>query len=262
MVLEPSSMDVRRRTEPVAQRPEIGPVVHFDQVCDLMGGNVVEDLGRRHDQPKGEHEVALGGTAAPTRARIAEGELSRVAPDRVGMLRDRRAEPVACHRRQERLDPRALTRVIRYDDAAICKTRRAPGPRGDRPWNAANGRSAPIRAMLGAGARSRWPRTQSARSCRNARASSSGAQTGRLIDTRPSLRETRREKRLARLDRRSTTSIGGSPGRTWVDVPCLRDTRCLRHRVASAVLRARDAGSCGKGFDRPPQYGRWPQFSR
>jgi hypothetical protein len=113
------------------------------------------------------------------------------------------------------------------------------------------GIASPIRAMRGSGAWSRCPRTQSARSRRKASASSSGAQSGRLIETRPSLRETRSENRVARRERRSTTSIGGSPGRIWVDVPGLDDTPHLPCRVRPAAPRPGAPVRAGKALTGP-----------
>lgn len=71
----------------------------------------------------------------------------------------------------------------------------------------------PAAGINACGRSARWPRTQSALSSRNFRASSAGARDGNVSVTRPSSRDTRRLSRRALADRRTATLIGGSPGR-------------------------------------------------
>ena len=88
-----------------------------------------------------------------------------------------------------------------------------PAPRGVPQI----GTQAPILACCGRAAFSRCPRNHPSRSRRKAKASLSGAQSGNDRLTRPSARETRKLKRVARAEGLSEISTGGSPGRTWVE---------------------------------------------
>jgi hypothetical protein len=125
------------------------------------------------------------------------------------------------------------SRAIAVSSALMRGPSRGPGGtsiapftnRADRPVPSVTGRampqigsSAPMPACCAPGASRKCWRTQVSRSLRKASASASGAHVGRLSETRPSDRLTRKENRRARAFRRKSTVTGGSPGRMWVEL--------------------------------------------
>ena len=59
MTLQPGLRLFHVRAELLAERPEVRAVVHFLQVRDLMGGEIIDHRGRRHDDAPGKAEISL-----------------------------------------------------------------------------------------------------------------------------------------------------------------------------------------------------------
>src|SRR5690606_5361772 len=45
--------------------PEIGTVIHFAQVCQLVRDDVVDDIERKMDEPPVQQDIAVAGARAP-----------------------------------------------------------------------------------------------------------------------------------------------------------------------------------------------------
>src|SRR5690349_1389557 len=69
--LEPFLGLVGAGADPVDVAPEAGGVVELAQVSDLVGGQVIQHEGRRHDEPPGEVERSLGRAGAPAALGVA-----------------------------------------------------------------------------------------------------------------------------------------------------------------------------------------------
>ena len=62
VALQPGFRFVHVRAEALAQRPEFRTVVHLAQMRNLMGGQIINDVFRCHDNPPGEAEISFIGT--------------------------------------------------------------------------------------------------------------------------------------------------------------------------------------------------------
>ncbi len=81
-------------------------MVHLGQMRHFMGGDIVEDLARCHDQPPGKHQPPFRGARPPARARVAQRQLGIAAaqPRRIEVAA--LCQPVAGQRGQPGADLR------------------------------------------------------------------------------------------------------------------------------------------------------------
>src|SRR3954454_21138737 len=72
--IEPLLGALHRRADLAADAPEPRRVVHLNEMGDLVGGEIVENVRRREDQAPGERKGAGRGAGAPTTGLIADRE--------------------------------------------------------------------------------------------------------------------------------------------------------------------------------------------
>ncbi|MPL74176.1 hypothetical protein SDC9_19986 [bioreactor metagenome] len=114
--------------------PEGGRVVHLREMRHLMCRDIVEHRRRRHDQPPGIGERAVGRAGAPARAGVAQGDAAEGSAQHRGVALGRglQAQPRAMA--QEGLEPRRQPILARrHDQPPGFEPRRAHRPGLDPP---------------------------------------------------------------------------------------------------------------------------------
>ena len=74
VAFEPGFRGFRGRAEFFAQRPEFRAMVHLAQMGDLMGGEIIDDAFRRHDDAPGKAQVSLMRARAPAASCVLHGD--------------------------------------------------------------------------------------------------------------------------------------------------------------------------------------------
>ena len=72
LAFQPRPLGLVARTQARNLIPEGSGMVHLDQMGDLVGGDVIKHLGRRHDQPPAIRQRPGMAARAPARAGIAQ----------------------------------------------------------------------------------------------------------------------------------------------------------------------------------------------
>src|ERR1043165_1775231 len=69
----------------LAERPEVWAVVHFLQMRNLMGGEVIDHRRWCHDDAPGEAQISFRGAGAPATTGILHGNRADRCLDGAGM---------------------------------------------------------------------------------------------------------------------------------------------------------------------------------
>ena len=85
--------------------PEAGPVVHLAQMRHLVGGDIVEHVGGRQDQPPGERQQPARRARAPAGRLVAQRDVPGAHVELAGVPGDARVEILVRLRDQPVLQP-------------------------------------------------------------------------------------------------------------------------------------------------------------
>ncbi len=85
---EPGFGVIRVGAEPPRQLPKSRRMIEMHEMRDLVGGKVIEDERRGHDQPPGKVQRAGGRTRSPSADRIAQADAAGRQTERAGMAGD------------------------------------------------------------------------------------------------------------------------------------------------------------------------------
>ena len=92
-------------TELFTQRPEFRAMVHFAQMRDLMGSEIIDDPIRSHDDTPRKAQVSIVGTGAPAAACILHADGPQRPPGSTGMNGNQPFQIGLCFLFQEGRDP-------------------------------------------------------------------------------------------------------------------------------------------------------------
>ncbi len=83
--IEPSLGALDVTADPADHPPEPRRMIHFDEMCHLMAGEIIQHIGRRQDQPPRERQGPCRGARTPAARLIADRQPLHPDAQRLGV---------------------------------------------------------------------------------------------------------------------------------------------------------------------------------